>query len=377
MKCNIFAVVKLSKGTQIEALDHGIYYIHNDEYKSYAYLSYSAYKIVCEIDGIKSIKDITDSLTNNMSTQQDYENIIHYVFEDLATNGFIYGYNNNYYHSTIKYSHIFINKDIINKACIVLSLAYNIKIAFILCASILIIFIYVLFTGIFLPNNMTTNIFLLIISTFILLIAHELGHCAALKRYGIKSEGIGLGVYFYTPVLYADVSNAWKLNNRQRFIVDIGGFYFQSIVTVIYYIIGYFFNSYTLLCIVYFSVYLIIFNMNPFIKSDLYWGISDYFKLINLHKQSDEAVISYIRTFNKSKINIWLLTFGVCRCLFIILITLYVIYLFIKLINSLSTHSYDLTLWNIENGLMIIMAFGYLLYCLWKTIKNVFIHKKQ
>ena len=37
------------------------------------------------------------------------------------------------------------------------------------------------------------------------------------------------GIYIYYPVLYTDVSKAWKLSRQRRALIDVGGVYFQSV----------------------------------------------------------------------------------------------------------------------------------------------------
>lgn len=52
---------------------------------------------------------------------------------------------------------------------------------------------------------------------------HELGHAAALTRAGLPPGGIGAGVLFIVPVLFADVSAAHLLERPERLRVDVAG----------------------------------------------------------------------------------------------------------------------------------------------------------
>jgi hypothetical protein len=56
---------------------------------------------------------------------------------------------------------------------------------------------------------------------------HELGHAAALRRGGYSAGGIGMGVLFIIPVLYADVSAVALLPRGDRLRVDLAGVAFQ------------------------------------------------------------------------------------------------------------------------------------------------------
>ena len=56
---------------------------------------------------------------------------------------------------------------------------------------------------------------------------HELGHAAALAREGLPPGGIGAGVLFVVPVLFADVSASTLLDRPGRLRVDLAGMAFQ------------------------------------------------------------------------------------------------------------------------------------------------------
>jgi putative peptide zinc metalloprotease protein len=59
---------------------------------------------------------------------------------------------------------------------------------------------------------------------------HETGHASALVAYGCRQTEIGFGIYFYFPVLYTDVSEAWKLSRQQRAMIDMAGVYIQTVI---------------------------------------------------------------------------------------------------------------------------------------------------
>jgi hypothetical protein len=56
---------------------------------------------------------------------------------------------------------------------------------------------------------------------------HELGHAAALRREGFPPGGIGAGVLFVIPVLWADVTAVGALPRTGRLRVDLAGVCFQ------------------------------------------------------------------------------------------------------------------------------------------------------
>ncbi|MCB0128998.1 MAG: hypothetical protein KDE58_42320, partial [Caldilineaceae bacterium] len=75
-----------------------------------------------------------------------------------------------------------------------------------------------LFTGPLLTICLLFSIFL-----------HELGHVAACQRWHCPHGPLGFGLYFSMPVFYVDVTQAWRLNRRQRAAVDLGGVYLQML----------------------------------------------------------------------------------------------------------------------------------------------------
>lgn len=110
-----------------------------------------------------------------------------------------------------------------------------------------------------------------IIVMYLSLIFHEFGHASAAKRCGINAGKIGIGFYFISPVMYVDITNAWRLDNKKRILIDIGGVYFQAITTIFLSSIALITGDKTYyLCNV--SVLIMtLFNLMPFLKLDGYW----------------------------------------------------------------------------------------------------------
>lgn len=123
---------------------------------------------------------------------------------------------------------------------------------------------------------------------------HETGHASALISYGCKQTEIGFGIYVYYPVLYTDVSEAWKLSRHQRAMIDMAGVYFQSVFQVLFLVL--YFTSGSPIPI-YFFVFtdLIMFRtMNPFLRMDGYWLVADLFGIFNLRQQSTKLIKHYV-----------------------------------------------------------------------------------
>jgi putative peptide zinc metalloprotease protein len=119
---------------------------------------------------------------------------------------------------------------------------------------------------------------------------HETGHASALVSYGCKQTEIGFGIYLYFPVLYTDVSEAWKLSRQQRAMIDVAGVYFQSVFQLL--LLGLFFINGSSIPIYFFLFTdLIMFRtMNPFLRMDGYWLVADLFGIFNLRQQSTKLM---------------------------------------------------------------------------------------
>jgi putative peptide zinc metalloprotease protein len=115
---------------------------------------------------------------------------------------------------------------------------------------------------------------------------HEFGHAGAAARYGCRRLEIGWGMYLHIPVFYTDLSEAWRLSRTQRALIDMGGIYFQAIYGVVLlaaflgtgspvYKYAFFFNGLHMAG-----------SMNPVLRMDGYWLISDLFGISNLRQQS-------------------------------------------------------------------------------------------
>lgn len=136
-------------------------------------------------------------------------------------------------------------------------------------------------------NNITSSQFLQVaVLTIIGAFIHEMGHASALATNGGKHTEIGVGLYLHFPVLYTNVSEAWKLSRSQRVVVDIAGIYFQSIFLVLLLCLYFITKSSTPLYGVFLINVAIANSLSPFLRMDGYWLVADLFGIYNLRAQS-------------------------------------------------------------------------------------------
>lgn len=142
-------------------------------------------------------------------------------------------------------------------------------------------------SGIFLKSTSSIKI---IVIVYISLILHELGHATAAKKCGIDAGKIGIGLYFISPVMFVDITNAWRVDHKKRVLIDIGGVYFQAITTIFLSMLALITsNKIYYLCNVSISV-MILYNMMPFLKLDGYWIFCDYFKISNVSSNAFQVI---------------------------------------------------------------------------------------
>jgi putative peptide zinc metalloprotease protein len=117
------------------------------------------------------------------------------------------------------------------------------------------------------------------------IIVHELGHLAACARFGAAHGGIGIGIYWCMPVFYADVNGAWMLPRLQRAVVDAGGVYLQCAYVLALGAAYLAWEAAPFLEAMVWTHFLMLHTLNPILKYDGYWLLTDLFGLSNLHDQ--------------------------------------------------------------------------------------------
>jgi len=211
-------------------------------------------------------------------------------------------------------------------------------------------------------------------------IIHEIGHTSACCAYGVEHGGIGVGFYLLTPVMFADVTSAWQLSAGKRIVVNLGGVYFELLFSVVL-LLGYlimdsiFFINASLVILI-----KMLYNLNPFFRTDGYWVLSDALNLPNLRKLSNEKVKLFCLNlvskgdFSFGKNSWFLLLYGLSSYIFLFLFFYFVMFYhigsLIYLPHNLAFFFYDLVtgeivsvmiLLNDLNNILIPFFFYYLL----------------
>lgn len=159
---------------------------------------------------------------------------------------------------------------------------------------------------------------------------HEIGHATSASYFGAKHGGIGGGFYLLTPVYFADVTDIWRLKKSQRIIVNLAGMYFELIFCTILSIIGYLFGLTSLIMLSIIVCMHTLFNLNPFLRSDGFWVLSDLTNKPNLFFHAFDKIKDLFRLFKGKKLmwksmDIFLLLYGLISVSFIFMFLYYVI----------------------------------------------------
>lgn len=121
------------------------------------------------------------------------------------------------------------------------------------------------------------------------LLFHELGHATGMRHVGQQPHEIGFGFYLIFPVFFANVSNAWLVDRKSRFVVNLGGIYFQLLASVILYIGIAFTDGHTqawLTLAFKSNLATALFVLIPFIRNDGYWLLADFLGLHDLYQRA-------------------------------------------------------------------------------------------
>lgn len=174
---------------------------------------------------------------------------------------------------------------------------------------------------------------------FLILLGHEMGHSLAAKRYDTNVKEIGLGWYLIFPVFYVDLNEIWKLSSYKRIIINLAGIYLQLFCGVLLLLSSFFIEElkgmFMMVFFMNFSV--VILNVNPFLKFDGYWIVSDLLEGKDLYAVSGRIVKKWMR-FEKSGEENVMIVYTVLRTVFILFILFTFLQVFYRSVYSLVTN---------------------------------------
>ncbi len=183
-------------------------------------------------------------------------------------------------------------------------------------------------TQMFDAKNVVFMWFILIV----LKVFHELGHGFACKKFGGQVTEMGVFFIVMTPCAYVDVTSSWGFNRKiNRLIVGLGGVYFESLIAVIALIVWSLSDGTTTQQLAHDVFFLasfatVLMNINPLMRFDGYYILSDYLEIPNLRQESQQYATNILKRITlgipvKSNHSGWkiksiLFTFGIASSLY-------------------------------------------------------------
>ncbi len=140
------------------------------------------------------------------------------------------------------------------------------------------------------------NAILLYVCFGLLKLIHEMGHAYMCRRFGGEVHEVGIMFLVLFPAPYVDASSAWAFQSRwHRILVGAGGMIFELAVAAVFAFIWIatkdgspFVSQLAYNCMLIASVSTIVFNINPLLRYDGYYMLSDYLEIPNLQRKSNE-----------------------------------------------------------------------------------------
>lgn len=161
---------------------------------------------------------------------------------------------------------------------------------------------------------------------------HELGHFLACHYFGARCKEVGIMLLFFTPCLYCNVTDSWKLPSKwQRIAISLAGIYFELIISILAALCWLNFStgfgkSLAGLILLACTLNTIVVNGNPLLRYDGYYVLSDFLQVPNLSSQSSLALWDYwiwfmggreipVGNYHAAKIH-WLAVYGLLASIY-------------------------------------------------------------
>jgi putative peptide zinc metalloprotease protein len=143
--------------------------------------------------------------------------------------------------------------------------------------------------GVLAPDNLLW----LYVGLVILKTLHEFGHAYFCRHYGGEVHTMGVMLMIFTPVPYVDATSSWAFKSkRQRVMVGLAGMIVELFVAAVAAVVwantakGEIIHSVAFNMMFIASVSTLLFNINPLMRFDGYYIMSDLLELANLNTRA-------------------------------------------------------------------------------------------
>lgn len=173
-----------------------------------------------------------------------------------------------------------------------------------------------------------SNLFLLYVGMVLTKTVHEFGHAFACRRFGGEVHTMGIMFMIFTPMPYMDATSSWAFRNRwHRVLVGAAGMIHELFLAALATLVWANTGPGTLHTLAYnmmfvSSVSTLLFNLNPLMRFDGYYILSDLLDIPNLYLQANRQLVYLVERYafgcqkaespaHSRKEAIWLTVFGV------------------------------------------------------------------
>ncbi len=133
---------------------------------------------------------------------------------------------------------------------------------------------------------------LYVLCLIVVKVFHELGHAYTATRYGCRVSTMGIAMIVMVPMLYSDTSDAWKLTSRrQRAAIGAAGMIVECALAAVAIFAWNFLDDGVARSLAFITATTSLalgfaINLNPFMRFDGYYVLSDLLGIPNLHARS-------------------------------------------------------------------------------------------
>jgi putative peptide zinc metalloprotease protein len=334
----------LSKNIAYNKFTESEYILSNRVHRHYLKINTAVYDVLKVVDGLKNMKQIAEAYQGIYNKSITVEELYKLLHKKLAPYGILEGFDDTikgyvkpYY---LALSFVIFPESVVHRITKHLHFLFNRTSVFIILGICLIITTLLLSLNFDLYSafNLRDSLVYFFVTMAISVTFHEIGHATAAGYFGARHGGIGGGFYLFTPVYYADVTDIWRLSRKQRIVVNLAGMYFEFIFCSLLAVVSFLAGNTTLLIVSLIVCLHTLFNLNPFLRSDGYWVLSDLTNQPNLVFHATRKIREVFRfVFLKksthwNRVDIFLLIYGLIS---FSMISMFVYYIVIKNPNSI------------------------------------------
>jgi putative peptide zinc metalloprotease protein len=147
------------------------------------------------------------------------------------------------------------------------------------------------------------NLLIIWVVMILVKVVHEFGHGLSCKHFGGEVHEMGAMFILFSPFLFCNATDSWTFKEKwKRIVVNFGGIYLELFLAAVAAALWVLtplgiFNQICFNVMLVCSVMTIFFNINPLMKFDGYYALSDWLEVPNLKERGDKALVSRVAGF--------------------------------------------------------------------------------